>query len=139
MLTAADNGPADGGCFTRELVACLRNGLDGVPGEYLRSVHVQGVIAGLCPYQKPQHLSYNADEGLYLAKNAALARRAGGPSWAGRRRRRRRSRVSDVVAPADAGAARGRGAVAGGAVRGSGRSRAVAGKSALGGSWRVPR
>src|SRR5271166_5305402 len=83
VLTAAADRPAYDGCFTRRLVACLREGLDGVPGEYLRSEHVQGMIEGLCPYQKPQHPTYNADEGLYLAKNLAHARGTMGPSWVG--------------------------------------------------------
>ena len=83
VLTAAADRPAYDGCFTRQLVACLREGLDGIPGEYLRSEHVQRVIEGLCPHQKPQHPTYNADEGLYLAKNVVHARRSVGPSWAG--------------------------------------------------------
>ena len=83
VLTAAADRPAYDGCFTRRLVACLREGLDGIPGEYLRSEHVQRVIEGLCPHQKPQHPTYNADEGLYLAKNVVHARRSVGPSWAG--------------------------------------------------------
>ena len=83
VLTAAADRPAYDGCFTRRLVACLREGLDGIPGEYLRSEHVRRVIEGLCPHQKPQHPTYNADEGLYLAKNVVHARRSVGPSWAG--------------------------------------------------------
>ncbi len=83
VLTAAADRPAYDGCFTRRLVACLREGLAGIPGEYLRSEHVQRVIEGLCPHQKPQHPTYNADEGLYLAKNVVHARRSVGPSWAG--------------------------------------------------------
>src|SRR5271157_1313793 len=83
VLTAAADRPAYDGCFTRRLVACLREGLGGIPGEYLRSEHVQRVIEGLCPHQKPQHPTYNADEGLYLAKNVVHARRSVGPSWAG--------------------------------------------------------
>ena len=83
VLTAAADRPAYDGCFTRRLVACLREGLDGIPGEYLRSEHLQRVIEGLCPHQKPQHPTYNADEGLYLAKNVVHARRSVGPSWAG--------------------------------------------------------
>jgi len=83
VLTAAADRPAYDGCFTRELVACLREGLDGIPGEYLRSEHVQRVIEGRCKKQKPQHLTYNADPGLYLAKNVVHARRSVGPSWAG--------------------------------------------------------
>ena len=83
VLTAAADRPAYDGCFTRRLVTCLRKGLDGIPGEYLRSEHVQRVIEGLCPHQKPQHPTYNADEGLYLAKNVVHARGSVGPSWAG--------------------------------------------------------
>ena len=83
VLTAAADRPAYDGCFTRQLVACLRQGLDGILGEYLRSEHVQGVIEGRCPHQEPQHPTYNADEGLYLAKNVVYARGSVGPSWAG--------------------------------------------------------
>ena len=83
VLTAAADRPAYDGCFTRQLVACLREGLDGIPGEYLRSEHVQRVIEDKCEYQKPQHPTYNADKGLYLAKNVVHARRSVGPSWAG--------------------------------------------------------
>jgi len=83
VLTAAADRPAYDGCFTRQLVACLRGGLDGIPGEYLRSEHVKGVIEDKCEYQKPQHPTYNADKGLYLAKNVVHARRSVGPSWAG--------------------------------------------------------
>ena len=83
VLTAAADRPAYDGCFTRRLVACLREGLDGIPGEYLRSEHVQRVIEGLCKHQKPQHPTYNADPGLYLAKNVVHARGSVGPSWAG--------------------------------------------------------
>src|SRR4051794_16137054 len=53
VLTAAADRPAYDGCFSRRLVACLREGLDGIPGDYLRSEHVQGVIERLCPHQKP--------------------------------------------------------------------------------------
>ncbi len=83
VLTAAADRPAYDGCFTRQLVACLREGLDGIPGELLRSEHVQRVIESLCPHQKPQHPTYNADEGLYLAKNVVHTRGSVGPSWAG--------------------------------------------------------
>ena len=83
VLTAAADRPAYDGCFTRQLVACLRKGLDGVPEEYLRIEHVREFIQGLCPYQKPQHPSYNGDQGLYLAKNVVQVRGSVGPSWAG--------------------------------------------------------
>jgi hypothetical protein len=83
VLTAAADRPAYDVCFTRQLVACLRKGLEGKPGEYLRIEHVQEIIEGLCPKQKPQHPTYNADEGLYLAKNIIHVRGPVGPSWAG--------------------------------------------------------
>ena len=83
VLTAAADRPAYDGCFTQQLVACLRKGLDGIPGEYLRIEHVQEVIQGFCPHQKPQHPTYNAEKGLYLAKNIVHARGSVGPSWAG--------------------------------------------------------
>ncbi|MGC1720598.1 MAG: NACHT domain-containing protein, partial [Isosphaeraceae bacterium] len=83
LMTAAADRPAYHVCFTRQLVACLREGLDGIPAEFLRSEHVKSVIEDLCPHQKPQHLTYNADPGLYLAKNVVHARGSVGPSWAG--------------------------------------------------------
>src|SRR5271166_1353167 len=84
VLTAvAADVDAYDGCFTRQLVACLREGLDAIPGEYLRSEDVQRVIEDKCKYQKPQHATYNADPGLHLAKNVVCARGSVGPSWAG--------------------------------------------------------
>ena len=82
VLTAAADRPAYDGCFTRQLVACLRKGLDGVPGEHLRCEHVQRVIEGLCPQQIAATTGLQRRRGALLAKNAAHARRAGGPSWA---------------------------------------------------------
>ena len=82
VLTAAAEGPAADGCFTKTLVSCLREGMTSVPGEYIRREHVRPVIRHRCPNQTPHAPAYD-DEGLYFAKNAALAHRAVGPSWAG--------------------------------------------------------
>jgi hypothetical protein len=79
VLTAAADRPAYDGCFTRALVDCLRQGLAHVPVEYLRSEHVRAVIEQRCPLQQSQLPTYNADEGLYLARNGT---RAAAPAWA---------------------------------------------------------
>jgi phage tail protein X len=80
MMTASGNRSAYEGCFTRTLVDCLTQGMDSVAGGFLRCEHVRGVIRQKCPFQEPQFPSYNLefDDGLYLAKNRASLRRAGG-------------------------------------------------------------
>ncbi|MGH7965542.1 MAG: hypothetical protein ACRERD_27645, partial [Candidatus Binatia bacterium] len=71
VLTAAADRPAADGCFSRHLVACMKEGLDSVPSETLRCEHLKKVIENCCPNQVPQHPAYNPDDGLFLAKNRA--------------------------------------------------------------------
>jgi hypothetical protein len=81
VLTAAADRPAADGCFTRSLVDLIRTGLVSVPLEYLRCEHIRDLLKGRCPKQIPQLPSYNADEGLYLARNAVWAVRK--KRWSG--------------------------------------------------------
>src|SRR6185503_11894448 len=81
VLTATAEGPAADGCFTTTLVDCLREGMPSVPEETIRREHVRPVIRDRCRNQIPHALTYD-DEGLYFARNAALARQVGGPAWA---------------------------------------------------------
>jgi hypothetical protein len=81
VLTAAADRPAADGCFTRNLVEVIRAGLDSVPWDYLRCEPIRRVLEGRCPKQVPQQPTYNADEGLYLSRNAAWL--TGKRLWAG--------------------------------------------------------
>jgi hypothetical protein len=76
MLTAAADRPAADGCFSRTLAKILNAGISAVPAEHLLCIHLRPLIEGSCRNQVPQHPSYNPDETLWLARNAA--RRAGG-------------------------------------------------------------
>jgi hypothetical protein len=53
----------------------MHHGLDTVLSEYLRCEQLRQDLLTLCPNQLPQLPTYNADEGLYLAKNRAWAAR----------------------------------------------------------------
>src|SRR5262249_44783765 len=75
MLTATDDRQAADCCFSRSLVACLRDGIDQVPGEFLRCQDVLKIIKKRCTFQSPQYFAGNIDEGLYLARNWAHTRR----------------------------------------------------------------
>jgi hypothetical protein len=79
VLTASGDRPAYDGCFTRTLTACLRDGIDEEPSDYLRCEHVRRVIRNACPKQEPRHAGNHFDRGLYLARNGARTR----PAWAG--------------------------------------------------------
>jgi hypothetical protein len=81
VLTAAADRPAADGCFTRNLADLIRTGLASAPFEYLRCEQVRGTLQKRCPKQVPQLPAYNADEGLYLARNAAWL--VGRRRWAG--------------------------------------------------------
>jgi hypothetical protein len=74
MLTAAADGPAWNGCFSRRLVELLRQGVETVSSEYLLGLHLRPLIGQSCPGQIPQHPSYNPDETLWLARNTARIR-----------------------------------------------------------------
>ncbi|MDA2910926.1 tetratricopeptide repeat protein, partial [Nitrospiraceae bacterium AH_259_D15_M11_P09] len=73
LMATADRQAADG-CFTKTLVDVIRNGIESMSGETLRCEAVRKVIEECCPNQQPQQPTYNADEGLWLAKNAARRR-----------------------------------------------------------------
>jgi tetratricopeptide (TPR) repeat protein len=75
VLTAAADRAAADGCFSKSLAHALRKGLTNVQHEYVRCEKVKPVIERLCPKQQPQHPTWSADEGLYLAKNAAARKR----------------------------------------------------------------
>jgi hypothetical protein len=69
VLTAAADRPAADGCFSKTLVALLRNGISEEPSEHLHCLHLRPLIKAHCPKQVPQHPSYNPDQTLWLAKN----------------------------------------------------------------------
>jgi hypothetical protein len=74
VLTAAvAERPAVDGCFTRTLTQMLREGVSALPSEQLHCGQLRSLIEVACPGQTPQHPSYNPDETLWLAKNAARA------------------------------------------------------------------
>jgi hypothetical protein len=72
MLTAAADRPAADGCFSRTLIKLLYAGISEVPLEHLPCSRLRPLIERSCPNQVPQHPSYNPDETLWLARNAAL-------------------------------------------------------------------
>jgi tetratricopeptide (TPR) repeat protein len=62
--------PAADGCFSRNLIRILSDGLADVPDSYLRCIHLRARLERACPEQDaPQHPAYNPDETLWLAKN----------------------------------------------------------------------
>ncbi len=83
VLTATSDRPAYDGCFTQTLTACLRDGIDDDPDDYLRCEQVHRVIRDACQLQAPRHLTNNADPGLFLARNVARSRPAWAGTWAG--------------------------------------------------------
>jgi hypothetical protein len=63
--------PAADGCFSRNLIRILSDGLGDVPDSYLRCIHLRARLEWACPEQDaPQHPAYNPDETLWLAKNS---------------------------------------------------------------------
>jgi hypothetical protein len=70
LLTAAADRPAADGCFSRNIVRLLREGISATPSEHLLCIHLRPLIKISCPNQEPQHPSYNPDETLWLARNA---------------------------------------------------------------------
>lgn len=71
VLTAAADRPAADGCFSRTLTELLRDGVSALSSEQLHCLHLRPLIETGCPNQVPQNPSYNPDETLWLAKNAA--------------------------------------------------------------------
>lgn len=82
MLTAAAARPAADGCFTRNLVAALRDGLSDIYGETIRCEDARDMIKGRCPAQEPRLPTLDADKGLYLARNVARYTRIEQEPWA---------------------------------------------------------
>ncbi|PTR09165.1 tetratricopeptide repeat protein [Nitrosospira sp. Nsp5] len=74
VLTAAADRPAADGCFSRSLVALLRDGVATEPSEHLHCVNLRPLIKKHCPNQEAQNPAYNPDATLWLAKNAASIR-----------------------------------------------------------------
>ncbi|WP_052494251.1 tetratricopeptide repeat-containing protein [Nitrosospira sp. NpAV] len=74
VLTAAADRPAADGCFSRSLVALLRDGVATEPSEHLHCVNLRPLIKNRCPNQEAQNPAYNPDATLWLAKNAANIR-----------------------------------------------------------------
>lgn len=74
VLTAAADRPAADGCFSRSLVALLRDGVATEPSEHLHCVNLRPLIKKHCPNQEAQNPAYNPDATLWLAKNAANIR-----------------------------------------------------------------
>ncbi len=72
MLAAVDHRPAANGCFSRSLIALLRDGIAMIPSAYLWCSDVRPYIERDCPNQVPQHPSYNPDKTLWLARNGGV-------------------------------------------------------------------
>ncbi len=70
LAAAAADRPAADGCFSRNIVRLLREGISTVPSGYLRCVDLRPLIKLSCLNQEPQHPSFNTDETLWLARNA---------------------------------------------------------------------
>lgn len=70
LLAATNDRPAADGCFTRNLVDLIRQGIAYSPSEFLDWRNIRKILLERCPKQAPQLPSFN-DEGLFLARNAA--------------------------------------------------------------------
>jgi Tetratricopeptide repeat/NACHT domain len=85
FLAAVANRTAADGCFSRNLADILRSGIDAVEsvpvGERVRCEHARKLLITRCPKQLPQLPTYNADDALYLSKNAIYLRKR--PAWFG--------------------------------------------------------
>ncbi|OZM72120.1 hypothetical protein CFN78_16400 [Amycolatopsis antarctica] len=75
LLTATGDGPAAGGCFTKNLVYLVRNGRTQ-PVERLGSAHLRDPINELCPRQVATGMAYyggaplpSGDSALWIARN----------------------------------------------------------------------
>ena len=73
VLTATNERTAADGCFSRNIAAIVREGMAGAPGR-IRCEKVREILLERCPNQQPQLPTYNADDGLYLARNVAVRR-----------------------------------------------------------------
>jgi hypothetical protein len=70
FLAATADRPAFDGCFSKSLIQWVQRGMSGAPGD-LRCEAVRMALAGRCPNQRAQHVSYQPDPGLFLAHNRA--------------------------------------------------------------------
>jgi hypothetical protein len=82
LAAVADRTAADG-CFTRNLVDILRNGIETIRdvrvGELVRCEHAKELLLGRCPKHEPQLPTHNARQELFLARNAVFLRNR--PPW----------------------------------------------------------
>ena len=69
LLAASGSHQAADGCFTSSVIRALRNGMPSIPRQYLRCEELWSVAAKSCPDQKPQHPTFNSDDGLYVGRN----------------------------------------------------------------------
>jgi ABC-type multidrug transport system fused ATPase/permease subunit len=74
ILTAASDRPAADGCFTKTLVALIRDGLPQAAADSLRLEGLRSAIDRRCRHQKSQHTTWNPDPGLFLARNISPSR-----------------------------------------------------------------
>lgn len=90
ILTASDDEDAAHGCFTKQIVAMLTEGVDEA-GDRLRCGDLKDGLLERCPHQVAEHLSWDGrrvvsdrgvDRGLWLAPNRR--RRPGTAALAGR-------------------------------------------------------
>ena len=70
FLAATADRPAFDGCFSKSLIQWVQTGMSGALGD-LRCEAVRTALAGGCPNQLAQHVSYQSDPGLFLAHNLA--------------------------------------------------------------------
>jgi tetratricopeptide (TPR) repeat protein len=76
IMTATGSDPAFGGCFTRVLIDTLKQGISKKRGDTLLCIDFFGLVKqkqACGAKQVPRRISIDADEGLFLAKNVALA------------------------------------------------------------------
>jgi hypothetical protein len=76
MLTATGQEVAYDGCFTRILIDTLRHGLPEKKSDTILCLHFSGVVdqdEACGQKQLSDHVTRKSDEGLFLAKNVALA------------------------------------------------------------------
>ena len=71
FLAATADRPAFDGCFSKSLIRWVQRGMSGTLSD-LRCEAVRMALAGRCPNQRAQHVSYQSDPGLFLAHNRAL-------------------------------------------------------------------
>jgi hypothetical protein len=63
VLTATNERTAADGCFSRNIVAIIRKGIDRASA-YIRCEKAREILLKRCPNQRPQLPTYNPDEGF---------------------------------------------------------------------------